>query len=86
MEMKLNNIKEHGLYDSFMNFKWMILTKDSKCISKWLSNNLLMISRSYILWQTIALNSEPLCDYFGARKEQTATSKATKTFIRNNIQ
>lgn len=45
-----------------------------------------MISKSYMVWQTIALNSKPLCDYFGARKEQTAASKAMKIFIRNNIQ
>lgn len=34
MKMEFKDIKGRGLYDSFMNFKWMILTKDSKCIRK----------------------------------------------------
>lgn len=45
-----------------------------------------MISKGNIGWQTIALNTEPLCDYFGARKEHTVASKAMKIFISNNIQ
>lgn len=45
-----------------------------------------MLSKSDIVWQTIALNPKPSCEYFGARKEQTAASKAMKIFIRNNIQ
>lgn len=34
MKVELKDIKAHGLYDSFMNLKWMIVTKDSKCIMK----------------------------------------------------
>lgn len=34
MKMELKDIKEHGLYDNFMNFEWIILTKDSKRIRK----------------------------------------------------
>lgn len=34
MKMEPKDIKAHGLYDSFMNLKWMIVTKDSKRIRK----------------------------------------------------
>lgn len=34
MQMERKDVEEHSLYDSFMNFKWMALAKDSKCIRK----------------------------------------------------